>query len=113
MWTPRRCGAHHDFERALLITNSIVVGNVRGQLSSLFTKLSTLQAKQNFALALVTGNLFAEDDETVADLLAGKITIPLPTYFTVGSTPLPQSIINKIEKDEEVWSLVPDSFRVD
>lgn len=75
---------------------------MQGQLFTLFAKLSTLQAKQNFALALVTGNLFAEGDQTVADLLAGNIKIPLPTYFTVGSTPLPQSVIDKIEKDEEV-----------
>lgn len=77
---------------------------------ALFTKLSTLQTKQNFALAIVSGNLFAEDDDTVADLLAGKITIPLPTYFTVGTTPLPQSIIERIEKDEEVGSLVANLF---
>jgi len=79
-------------------------------LHALFTKLSTLQTKQNFALAIVSGNLFAEDDDTVADLLAGKITIPLPTYFTVGTTPLPQSIIERIEKDEEVGSLVANLF---
>lgn len=74
-------------------------------------KLSTLQAKQNFSIALVTGNLFAEDDETVADLLAGKISIPLPTYFTVGTTPLPQSIIERIEKDEDVGPLDNIFFR--
>ena len=78
---------------------------------ALFTKLSTLQAKQNFSIALVTGNLFAEDDETVADLLAGKISIPLPTYFTVGTTPLPQSIIERIEKDEDVGPLDNIFFR--
>ena len=77
---------------------------------ALFTKLSTLQTKQNFALAIVSGNLFAEDDDTVADLLAGKITIPLPTYFTVGTTPLPLTIIERIEKDEEVGSLVANLF---
>jgi len=80
-------------------------------LPALLTKLSTLQAKQNFSIALVTGNLFAEDDETVADLLAGKISIPLPTYFTVGTTPLPQSIIERIEKDEDVGPLDSIFFR--
>jgi len=80
-------------------------------LPALLTKLSTLQAKQNFSIALVTGNLFAEDDETVADLLAGKISIPLPTYFTVGTTPLPQSIIERIEKDEDVGPLDNIFFR--
>jgi len=84
----------------------IVLGNVNGQLQAAFTKVSGLHAKNGFSLALVTGNLFAEEDEAVANLLAGKIPIPLPTYFTVGSTPLPKSIIEKIEKDEEV-SITP------
>jgi len=70
-----------------------------------FAKLTTLHSKNNFSLALITGNLFSEDDETVADLFAGKITIPLPTYFTVGTTPLPPKVIEKIEKDEEVYLL--------
>jgi len=47
--------------------------------------------------------LFSEDNDAVTELLANTITIPLPTYFTVGTTPLPQRIIEKIEKDEEVW----------
>ncbi|KAG9246591.1 CwfJ C-terminus 2-domain-containing protein-like protein [Calycina marina] len=80
----------------------IVVGEVRGQLFPVFAKLSILQAKQDFTLALITGNLFSEDDETVADLIAGKIVVPLPTYFTVGSTALPKSILDRLEKDEEI-----------
>lgn len=67
-----------------------------------FSKLASLHTKQNFSLALITGNLFFEEDEAVADLLAGKIVVPLSTYFTVGSTPLPKSIVDKIEKGEEV-----------
>jgi hypothetical protein len=62
----------------------------------------TLHTKNNFSLAIVTGNLFAEDNDAVSDLLAGRIAIPLPTYFTVGTNPLPQRIIEKIEKDEDV-----------
>jgi hypothetical protein len=85
-----------------LTPNSIVFGDINGQLQQVFTKLSTLHTKQSFSLALITGNLFSEDDEAVADLLAGKIAIPLSTYFTVGSLPLPKSVVEKIEKDEEV-----------
>lgn len=82
----------------------IVIGDVHGQLQSAFTKLSTLHAKNNFSLAIVTGNLFAEDDDGVSDLLAGKIEIPLSTYFTVGNTALPQRIIDKLATDEDVWN---------
>jgi len=69
----------------------------------------TLHTKNAFTLAIVAGNLFSEDNGAVSDLLAGKIAVPLPTYFTVGTTPLPPQIIEKIEKDEEVNfnSLVP------
>src|SRR3954468_201387 len=81
---------------------SIVLGAVNGQLKPAFTKLATLHSKNNFSLAIITGNLFSEDNEAVADLLGGKINIPLPTYFTVGITPLPPKVIEKIEKDEEV-----------
>jgi hypothetical protein len=61
-----------------------------------------LHTKNNFSLAVIAGNLFAEDNAAVSELLAGEIAIPLPTYFTVGTNPLPQRIIEKIEKDEEV-----------
>jgi hypothetical protein len=76
---------------------------VHGQFQSTFTKLSTLHAKNNFSLAIITGNLFAEDDnDAVSDLLAGKFTIPLSTYFTVGSTALPQRVVDKLATDEDV-----------
>jgi RNAse (barnase) inhibitor barstar len=84
------------------IFNSIVFGDLNGQLAGAFTKLTTLHSKNSFSFAIATGNLFAEDDDAVSDLLTGKITIPLTTYFTVGTRPLPQRIIEKIEKDEEV-----------
>ncbi|TAQ84982.1 hypothetical protein B7494_g6690 [Chlorociboria aeruginascens] len=80
----------------------IVLGDVNGQLQTVFSKVSSLHAKNNFSLALVAGNLFAEDDNAVSDLIAEKISIPLPTYFTVGTAPLPHRIIEKIEKDEEI-----------
>ncbi|KAF7909194.1 uncharacterized protein EAE98_012273 [Botrytis deweyae] len=85
----------------------IVLGDVNGHIRNVFTKLTSLQLKNNFALAIVAGNLFAgaedtEAEDTVTDLIMGKIPIPLPTYFTVGSLPLPKRIIEKIEKDEEI-----------
>ncbi|ESZ90440.1 hypothetical protein SBOR_9183 [Sclerotinia borealis F-4128] len=85
----------------------IVLGDINGQIRHAFTKLTSLQLKNNFCLAIVAGNLFAgaedtEADDTVTNLISGKIPIPLPTYFTVGSSPLPARIIEKIEKDEEI-----------
>jgi hypothetical protein len=91
-----------------LTTYSIVLGDINGQLKQAFAKLTSLHTKNNFSLAIVTGNLFADDDDAVVDLLTGKITIPLPTYFTIATNPLPQQIIDKIDKDEEVgqdWGL--------
>jgi hypothetical protein len=79
-----------------------VLGSINGQLEPAFKKLTTLHSKNNFALALVTGNLFSEDDESVTALLEGKISIPLPTYFTVGFQALPAKVIERIEKDEEI-----------
>ncbi|KAL5320464.1 hypothetical protein ACEPPN_011269 [Leptodophora sp. 'Broadleaf-Isolate-01'] len=89
-------------EPELTVHFRLVLGDVYGQLQPAFTKISSLHAKNNFSLAIVAGNLFAEDDTAVDDLLGGRINIPLPTYFTVGTTALPQRIIDKIEKDEEI-----------
>lgn len=67
-----------------------------------FKKVATLHAKNAFTFALVSGDLFGEDDEAVKDLLDGKITIPITTYFTIGLNPFPQSVSNKLEKSEEL-----------
>jgi hypothetical protein len=71
------------------------------------TKLSTLHSKNNFSFAIVAGDLFNEDDDAVADLLAENISIPLPTYFTVGVKPLPQRVVDRLSKDEDVSFLSP------
>ncbi|KKK22222.1 hypothetical protein AOCH_003965 [Aspergillus ochraceoroseus] len=85
----------------------IVIGNVNCQLQDVFTKLAKLQAKQNFSLAIVAGDLFGEcatDDELqeMTALLQGNILVPLPTYFTLGSRPLPARVVEKIQADDEV-----------
>ncbi|KAI1198733.1 CwfJ C-terminus 2-domain-containing protein-like protein [Nemania serpens] len=82
----------------------IVLGSPDGKLREAFAKLETLHKKQNFAFAIVTGNLFAadQDSETVDKLLSGAFHVPLSTYFTVGTTPLPQPIVERIEKDEDI-----------
>lgn len=86
-----------------LTPSSCVIGNVDGQLQSAFTKLTNLHTKNTFSFAIINGNLFgAEDDDSVTDLLEGKIKVPVTSYFTVGTNPLPQRIIDKILKDEEI-----------
>ncbi|KAM0332053.1 hypothetical protein ACHAQA_002322 [Verticillium albo-atrum] len=81
----------------------LVFGALNGALEPAFTKAATLHSKNKFDFAIVTGNLFAESDaETAAYLLNGDITVPIPTYFTVGTTALPSAIIAKIEANEEI-----------
>ncbi|KAI0146540.1 CwfJ C-terminus 1-domain-containing protein-like protein [Pestalotiopsis sp. NC0098] len=83
----------------------IVFGSLGGKLESAFGKLATLHAKNNFSFAIVAGNLFEsseEGDSIVTRLLNGEIKVPLPTYFTVGTTPLPPQVIERIEKDEDI-----------
>ncbi|UKZ80910.1 hypothetical protein TrVFT333_008675 [Trichoderma virens FT-333] len=62
----------------------IVLGSLNGQLDPALKKLATLHAKNQFSLAILTGD------------------IPLPTYFTVGMHPLPPRIAAKVEADEEI-----------
>ncbi|OJD19003.1 hypothetical protein AJ78_01032 [Emergomyces pasteurianus Ep9510] len=85
----------------------IVLGSVNCSIKEVFTKLAKLQAKQNFAFAIIAGDLFGdgsseEEIKDIAALLGGTISVPLPTYFTVGNHPIPSRIIEKIESDDEV-----------
>lgn len=86
---------------------SVVLGSPNCQLRSAFTKLAKLHLKQNFAFAIVVGNLFGDcstehELEEISALLQGNINVPLPTYFTVGDRPLPTRIVEKVEADDEV-----------
>ncbi|KAI0396065.1 CwfJ C-terminus 1-domain-containing protein-like protein [Xylariaceae sp. FL0594] len=82
----------------------IVLGSVDGKLQEACTKLAALHKKQNFSFAIITGNLFAadQDDEVLSKLLRGEITVPLSTYFTVGTSPLPQAVVERIQQDEDI-----------
>ncbi|RDA89218.1 hypothetical protein CP532_0567 [Ophiocordyceps camponoti-leonardi (nom. inval.)] len=82
----------------------IVLGSLDGELESAAQKLATLQAKNGFSMAILTGNAFAPTLEaSVYEALTnGKLTFPLPTYFTVGTRPLPEQIAAKVEADEEI-----------
>ena len=74
-----------------------------------FDKLSKLHAKNDFSLALVVGDLFAdpatasaEDQESLSSLMNGRIAIPLPTYFTLGKHALPPRVLERLEAGEDV-----------
>lgn len=85
----------------------MVVGNVNGGLSEVFTKLAKLQAKQGFAFAIVVGDLFGDGEEDrevqeLSSLLQGTLHVPLPTYFTVGNREIPKRVVEKLEAEDEV-----------
>jgi hypothetical protein len=79
---------------------SIVLGSPHGRLSEILTKLSGLHAKNNFSFALLLGDVFSgDDDDDIEKLLSGELKVPLPTYFTLGTTELPTKVA---ERDGEV-----------
>lgn len=82
----------------------IVLGSLNGQLEPAFQKLATLHAKNNFCLAILTGDVFtpATDPDTISSLINGTLQVPLPTYFTIGTHPLPEVLAAKVEADEEI-----------
>jgi len=86
-----------------MATKILVVGAVQGQLAKAFQKISKLHSKTDFAFALVAGDLFGhEADDEAQALLSGSVTVPLPTYFTVGDNALPQAVQEKLESAGEV-----------
>ncbi|EFY90917.1 CwfJ domain protein [Metarhizium acridum CQMa 102] len=82
----------------------IILGSLNGQLEPAFNKLATLHAKNNFSLAILTGDVFTSDtdDKTISALLNGSLEVPLPTYFTIGTHSLPERIATKVEAGEEI-----------
>ncbi|KAJ4173905.1 hypothetical protein NW754_012896 [Fusarium falciforme] len=81
----------------------IVLGSLNGQLETAFKKLATLHSKNNFSMAILTGDVFGpDDDDAVSTLLNGTLEVPLPTYFTIGSNPLPPRVVAKVEAEEDI-----------
>ncbi|KAF2108282.1 CwfJ C-terminus 1-domain-containing protein-like protein [Lophiotrema nucula] len=86
----------------------VVIGDVNGQVQTVFQKIAGLHAKNSFAFALVVGNLFADpaaatevDDSNVQSLIDGEIEVPLTTYFALGSNPLPPAVVEKLESSDD------------
>jgi hypothetical protein len=85
----------------------VVTGDINGKLSEFFTKLSALQSRQQFAFALIAGNLFADSDtitpseaEDLAKLIKGEIEVPVTTYFSVGKRALPDTVVEKLNSSD-------------
>ncbi|KAF1979752.1 CwfJ domain-containing protein [Bimuria novae-zelandiae CBS 107.79] len=85
-----------------------VIGDVNGHFPAVLGKLATLHAKQNFALVIIAGNLFAspsdateEDAKNVQLLIDGKIDIPVPTYFALGSNAFPKEVVEKLASSDD------------
>ncbi|PHH88063.1 hypothetical protein CDD83_8048 [Cordyceps sp. RAO-2017] len=82
----------------------LVFGSLNGQLQPALKKLADLHAKNDFSLAILVGDVLTPttDPQVIASLENGTLEVPLPTYFTVGTHPLPETIAAKIEADEEI-----------
>ncbi len=83
-----------------------MTGAIEGRFIALFQKLSKLHSKNSFSLGIILGDLFANptesssEDEAVSTLLKGNITVPFSIYFTLGNHPLPQQVVEKLEKSD-------------
>ncbi|OCK85172.1 hypothetical protein K432DRAFT_343663 [Lepidopterella palustris CBS 459.81] len=82
----------------------LVIGGVNGQFPAVFKKIYNLHTKNAFSFAIIVGDLFAdplnttiEDKANVKALVDGKITIPLPMYFALGTHTFPEEVISKLE----------------
>lgn len=85
-----------------------MVGDVNGHFPAVLQKLAALQAKQNFTLVIIAGDLFAspsdsteEDEKSVEDLINGKIEIPVPTYFALARNSFPKEVVDKLSSSDD------------
>lgn len=82
----------------------VVIGDINGNITEVLTKVAGLHAKNNFAFAIVAGNLFADpskasekDKLEEAKLLQGEIKVPLTTYFALSSHALPSNVAERLK----------------
>ncbi|VDB82716.1 unnamed protein product [Peniophora sp. CBMAI 1063] len=84
----------------------LTVGSALGQISDLFAKVQSINAKHGkFDLVLCLGDFFGPvkegEGELNADglaLLEGKLKAPLPCYVMAGEHPIPQPVVDKFAK---------------
>ncbi|KAE8244650.1 hypothetical protein A4X13_0g6402 [Tilletia indica] len=81
----------------------LVVGPPAGQLQTLISKTNAINNKHGpFDALFILGNLFSPDtaEEEAAQLINKSITCTIPTYFTLGTHPLPQLIQHIINDNQ-------------
>ena len=79
------------------------MGSVNGRLRKAFEKIQKLHSKNDFAFAIVVGDLFAsgeEDEDDLSALLDGSLTVSIPIYFTLGESKLPDRVVSRIESSD-------------
>ena len=92
--------------RTDLPLRSLVAGSATASLRTFFTKLTTLQTKHSFHLVLAL-DLFSDldnDSIELAELLAGKILVPVQIYATFGAGIIPDKVLDKFKAGEEICS---------
>lgn len=83
---------------------SLVTGGAASSIHTFFTKLRSLQTKHSFSLVLAL-DLFSDipdDSLDLAELIAGKIDVPVQVYVAIGGGKLPNKIVEKLKHGEEV-----------
>jgi hypothetical protein len=86
----------------------LVTGAASTSLKGYFAKLAALQTKHTFSLVLAL-DLFSNvdnDNLDLAELLAGKISVPVQVYIGVGGGVLPEKVRAKVEAGEEICTNV-------
>ncbi|KAK0541442.1 hypothetical protein OC835_000166 [Tilletia horrida] len=90
---------------------NLVVGPPAGQFSTLISKTTAIHNKHGpFDALFILGDLFShtsQDDAETATLLSGSLTRTIPTYFTLGTAPLPPSIHTVITEGENDTPALP------
>ncbi|KAJ9064023.1 hypothetical protein DSO57_1034812 [Entomophthora muscae] len=83
-------------------------GSINGDLEQLTQKMSSIQSSKAgpFDLFLIVGDLFSTDqslnEELGESLLQNTFKFPVPTYFIIGSIPLPGSLANKFSRGGDI-----------
>ncbi|KEI41105.1 uncharacterized protein L969DRAFT_86349 [Mixia osmundae IAM 14324] len=87
----------------------LCMGSCKGRLADYFDKVRSLHAKHHFELLIISGDLFSPSDPLTEEpeqadglraLLDGEIDVPLSTYFSIGKTPLPASVQQRVDANQ-------------